>query len=113
MDLRLGATCGVQSEIESLQQQLAKVRVDGDAVAGQLRQRVAALEAEIKAAVAAGHSDAAAAAANVGGGGAAGAVCTHQDTAARDACGAAALGICTQRAQTLTGTSWGIRISLR
>lgn len=73
---------GAQSEIESLQQQLAKVRVDGDAVAGQLRQRVAALEAEIKAAVAAGQSDAAAAAANVGGGGAAGVVCPHQHTAA-------------------------------
>eukprot|EP00198_Chlamydomonas_reinhardtii_P001640 XP_001690976.1 hypothetical protein CHLREDRAFT_188583 [Chlamydomonas reinhardtii] len=47
-----------KTEIEGLNGQLAKTRVDGDAVAGQLRSRIAALEEEVKRAIAMGQSDA-------------------------------------------------------
>mgnify|MGYP001807179661 CR=1 FL=1 len=56
----------LQTEIEGLNGQLAKTRVDGDAVAGQLRSRIAALEEEVKRAIAMGQSDAVDAATKVG-----------------------------------------------
>jgi hypothetical protein len=54
-----------QAESEGLSQQLAKTCIDGDAVAGQLRSRIAALEEDLKRAVSLGRSDAADAEARV------------------------------------------------